>query len=422
MKLKPSIRVGQFLAIRDIKRSNPWTTLLIVFVMTLTFFNMLFLRGILKGIAQGVIDSYRKYYSGDLLIFPSIEKNTVYRTDTVISVISSLPTKQAVTIRYTGQALLEYNYQNRIRVSDLAENASGLLVGINPDSENSVTHLSEAIVAGSYLNVSDADEVLLGSNIIQKYSTVRGAANSVGTRILKTADVGDRIRIMVNGIHKEVTIKGVITTNNTTMDSRIYMVDTAANALFGNTSHNASEIALKISPGASATVAKAYILKNLGHPNDIVVQTFEEALPSGITSVFDTFGILSDLIGGIALIVGAITIFIVVFVNAVTRRKYIGILKGIGISAQAIELSYVLQAFFYAISGIISATILLIFLLIPFTAIHPFEFPIAKASLTIMSSEIVTRAFVLIITALFSGFVPAWLVTKQNTLDSILGR
>ena len=43
------------------------------------------------------------------------------------------------------------------------------------------------------------------------------------------------------------------------------------------------------------------------------------------------------------LVVASITIFIVIFINAITRRKFIGILQGIGISGEAIEIdaSYV---------------------------------------------------------------------------------
>ena len=47
-----SLSVGAFLAISDIKRSNPWTTTLIIFVMTLTFFNMLLLGGYLLGLPK----------------------------------------------------------------------------------------------------------------------------------------------------------------------------------------------------------------------------------------------------------------------------------------------------------------------------------------------------------------------------------
>lgn len=39
-KLEKDFTVGKFLAVRELKRNNPWSTALIIFVMSLTFFNM----------------------------------------------------------------------------------------------------------------------------------------------------------------------------------------------------------------------------------------------------------------------------------------------------------------------------------------------------------------------------------------------
>ena len=128
------------------------------------------------------------------------------------------------------------------------------------------------------------------------------------------------------------------------------------------------------------------------------------------------------MVGALALIVGAVTIFIVIFVNAITRRKFIGILKGIGITSRAIQISYVLQALFYALSGIIIGGIIIMTLLKPYIDLHPIDFPIAQGRLAITMSDIIIRGIILSITTIISGFVPAWLITRQNTLDSILGR
>ena len=61
----------------------------------------------------------------------------------------------------------------------------------------------------------------------------------------------------------------------------------------------------------------------------------------------------------------SITIFIVIFINAVTRRKYIGILKGIGVTSGAIEFAYILQSFVYAVVGSVLGIIIIYVLLVP---------------------------------------------------------
>ena len=414
--------VGLYLARREILRSNPWTTGLIVLVMMLTFFNMLLLGGILIGLAQAAVGSYQQYFSGDVLILPAGTKTEITRTVDIDTVARSLPTFKNISNRFGVPATLEYNWQRKIKPTDLSESASGVIVGIDPAREDRATHLSGSLAAGSFLSATDADEIVIGSNLINKYATARGEALALGGRILKTADVGSRVRLTVNGVTREVTIKGVITTNNLLVDSRIYMVDRVLRQFTGNSDLNATEIAVYLTLGASPEAAKQYLLKNLGDTNDLTIDTATDALPSSILTIFDTFNKLTDLVGGISLIVGAITIFIIIFVNAITRRKFIGILKGIGISPRAIEISYVIQALFYSTTGIVISSILIMGLIKPYFILHPLTFAIAPTSLDIRWSDVVTRAMVLTLTSFVSGLIPAYLVTKQNTLDAILGR
>jgi ABC-type antimicrobial peptide transport system permease subunit len=46
----------------------------------------------------------------------------------------------------------------------------------------------------------------------------------------------------------------------------------------------------------------------------------------------------------------------------------------------------------------------------------------APAVLSVSAEDVFTRGIALLMTAFISGFIPAWLITKQNTLDAILGR
>ena len=417
-----SLYVGWFLALRDIKRSNPWTTALIIFVMMLTFFNMLLLGGILIGVAEGLFASFRSNYSSDLLITPSKEKTVIEETHTVTQVAESIPGVQALTVRYTVPATIEYGYQTKIRDSDKSESISGTLTGINPEIENQVTGMSSKVVSGTYLTAEDQDAILVGGDLTVKYASSGPGAGALSDNVLKTADVGSRVRLTVNGLQREVLIKGIVSTGNTLMDNRIYMNDIQVINLTNRTSLNANEIAIKLEAEASPEDAKIFITDTMGNNQNILIKTFSEAIPSSSSSITTTFSLLSNIVGFIALIVGAITIFIVIYVNAITRRKYIGILKGIGISANAIKTSYVIQALFYAVSGILISSVLLLGYIVPYFDLHPLVLPLGKSSLAIDLAGIMSRAAILTVTAFISGFIPAWLVVKQNTLDAILGR
>ena len=65
-----NVKVGWYLAQRDIKRANKWTTGLIVLVMTFTFLNLVVVSGILVGLIQGSEDAQKKYAIGDVVISP----------------------------------------------------------------------------------------------------------------------------------------------------------------------------------------------------------------------------------------------------------------------------------------------------------------------------------------------------------------
>lgn len=418
-KDKAVFKVGWFLAVRDIKHSNFWTTALIVFVMSLTFLNMILIGGILLGLAQGMVNSFQQYYSGDLFITPATHKIEIETSSQVEAAINSLPSLVGYTKRETATAQLEYRYEYKTDVKDITESTGGLLVGIDPLKENQITNMASQIIAGTYLTSSSGDEILVGKNLFEQYSN---RPDNSTEKKLQTATVGSRIKLKVNNREKEVVIIGIVGTGNNTIDSRIFINKIIARELTNNQTVNATEIAVKLKPGADPKQAQAYLVSNLSRPNDVYIQTAAEAVPGSSADITKTFKLLGNLVGLIALIVGSITIFIVIFVNAITRRKYIGILKGIGIANEAIEISYIFQALFYAFSGVILGSWFILAWLKPYLDIHPLVLPIAEGRLAITNQDLIIRAIILIAAGLISGFIPSRLVTKQNTLDSILGR
>ncbi len=416
-KFVKDITVGTFLATRELKRNNPWSTALIIFVMSLTFFNMVLMGGILIGLADGMMNSFKTYYSSDVLVKPASKNISIPQSTMLESLIKSLPSYKALSKRYTIAAILENENIIKIKETEIGQRVSSTLVGINPSEEDVVTGLSTQIITGEYLNDYDTESILLGKGLLAEYSK----GSSTESR-LDGVVVGSRLKLIIGASNIEVTVKGVIDTGNTTVDNRIFILESTMRALINNQSLNVNEIALLLNQDSNSKDAKAYIVENFPYNTDIIVETAEETLPKAISDMKKTFSMLGNIVGIISLIVGAITIFIVIFVNAITRRKYIGIMKGIGISARAIEISYVIQSLFYALSGILFSSFIITWFLAPWFDLHPLKFPVTEGKLAITISGLIIRAIILISTAFISGYVPAKLVTKQNTLDAILGR
>ena len=122
------------------------------------------------------------------------------------------------------------------------------------------------------------------------------------------------------------------------------------------------------------------------------------------------------------MVVAAITIFIVIFINAITRRKFIGILKGIGISGEAIEISYIFQSLFYASIGSALGALVLYGVLVPVVAAHPIDFPFSDGILVAPIGSTAIRVALLVATTIVAGYLPSRMIVRKNTLDSILGR
>jgi ABC-type antimicrobial peptide transport system permease subunit len=150
--------------------------------------------------------------------------------------------------------------------------------------------------------------------------------------------------------------------------------------------------------------------------------TSEESQPQFLKDIGTTFDILGNFLGGIGIVVASVTVFIVIFVNAITRRKYIGILKAIGITSLAIEVSYMIQAVFYAFLGSAIGMLVLYTFFEPFFLKNPINFPFADGILYAPFLDSLVRLGVLVVASVISGFIPARIVVNQKTLDAILGR
>ncbi len=411
-----SVKIGIFLASKDLKRANKWTTLLIVIVMTLTFLNLIIVSGILIGILEGATDANKSRYTGDLLISTLQNKTYIDKSEYIRSLLENHPSVDKVSMRYQSSGVIEANYKNRTRLTDSVDSAAGLVFGIDPVKENEVTNLSKYIIEGEYLSPSDTDKILIGANLLYRYTPI----DSPGFYTIKDIKIGSRIRLIVSGTTREMTVKGIIKSKSD-IDQGVFINGRELKKIIGRDDNNVDAIAVRMKKDTDPLLLKADLV-NQSIDKYSKVQTWEEAQPKFLNDMRVTFSLLGDIIGSIGLAVASITIFIIIFVNAITRRRYIGILKGIGIHSSAIEISYIIQSLFYALCGIFLGSILIFFIIKPYFVIHPINFPFSDGILVATFIGTLVRGIILFTATLIAGYIPARIVVKQNTLDAILGR
>ena len=409
------IRVGFFLALRQILRSSIWVTSLIIFVMMATFLNLVVVSGILVGLIAGSSNDFRSHYSGDILIKPRKENLQISNSKNIVEIADSLPHVFNISTRYLTPVQLEANYKTLKKGNEARNLAPSILVGISPANEDSVTHLSEFVVEGEYLNENDTDAVLIGNSLLKKYS------DALSENTLENVEAGSKIRLIIGDSLHEVTVKGVIKIKVGDVSQRVFMNKNQMLQYSKQNRNDAGEIAMIIDPTIDPLHIKNDII-NSGISESADVQTWEEAQGKFFKDLSSTFTILGNVIGSIGLAVASVTIFIVIFINAISRKKYIGILKGIGVSGSAIRYSYVFQSIFYALVGSLLGLLILYGLLVPFFDKNPIDFPFSDGILAVTINGTAWRLGLLFVATLVAGFLPAQIVIKKNTLDSILGR
>lgn len=413
------MRVGFFIALRQVKRASIWTNILVVCVMILTFLNLVVVSGILVGLIEGAVRAVKTNYVGDLFISNLRQKTYIEKSQEIISTVENLPGVIAATGRYVEGGTVEADYKiAKQKPTDKRDEVPTSIAGIDPIAEEKTTKLSRLIVEGSYLEPGDYDQVLLGGLLLSKYLDF----DSPSFPVLKNVEVGDKVRVTINGNQREVWVKGILRSKVDEIDRRVFFTDSQFRGLIGRNDHNVDEIAVLIDPLLTSSEEVKSVLLKGGFDQFALIQTQDEAEPKFIKDMKETFDTLGKVISSIGLIVACITIFIVIFINAVTRRKFIGIMKGIGIYSSSIEWAYVFQAMFYAILGVTIGAAIVFGVLKPYFDAYPIQFPFSDGILVATPMGTITRMIILLAATLVSGYIPVKLITRQNTLDAILNR
>lgn len=412
-----SLRIGFLLGFRQIQRANFWTTTLIIFVMMLTFLNLIAVSGILVGLIAGAEVAVREKSLGDIIVTARDDEDRILETATFVRELEAFPEVFAYSVRYEAGGVLEANYKERRDLQGERDIANIRVTGINPVNEEQMTNLSSELVDGEYLDPDQEGYILLGALYTEEY------AENFGDIFETVSGVGpgDTVRLSSGNVSKEFIIKGIVQSKVDEVSLNSYIPDREFRRLFNRIDRNADQIVIRLNePQANAEVKAAMVASGLDEFAKI--QTYEEGVPKFLTDIKNTFDVLGTFIGSIGIIVASITIFIIIFINALSRRAQIGILKGIGIDRVAIEVAYVLQAAFYAIAGSAIGVIVTYGFLVGYFQANPINFPFSDGILVAEPIGTAYRFVTLFIITLFAGFIPAWLIVKQNTLNSILGR
>jgi putative ABC transport system permease protein len=416
--LRRILRVALFIATKSIQRGSITVKLVTVFILVLTLLNLTVIGGLLNGITEDVGDNMRKSFVGDIFIEPLSGYEYIQNERDLLPYF-----RENAVAGYSARLLkgvtLEYDYKN-VSGNKKPPHVGTTLVGIDPDAEAATTTLPEKVIAGRFLESTDRDAIVLGSALVDGYVTsTAGTADTLGHVL-----IGDQVRARFSdGATFEYTVVGITNTKAASVDQRSFVNYKRLAQISGFPDTRYSEIAIRTIDRISASSLVTYLRDadaQMGYKNDI--KEAKEAMPQAINDLQKAFALISTIVGATAILVGLVTVFVIIFINASSRRRHLGILKAQGIEPSSLILSYVFQILFYTIIGIVIGTAILFFVLQGYFEQHPISLPMADGKLLLGFDYIALRITILMVSSLISGFIPAWFIIRQNTLDSILGR
>jgi len=397
-----SLKVAVFLTIKSIARGNVRVLVLTILMLILVYLNLLFTPALLDGAVETVNDKTINTMSGDVVVQPAGEVPVIGNVSELVSQIESLNGVSAACARNSLGADISYE----------GERATTVVYAIDPEQDQKVFRISQNIIEGSYLAPEDTDQILLGVQIAGNDRKDLALYSSS----LKSVHAGDRVSVSyVGGVQKQYTVKGIFYTELTQGDLRAYISEKESLAMNPLMKDKASFIHVKTKDNVKL---ESVIEEIKGIRPGLKFQTWED-YGGFLRSMTDSFKQIIVILRANALIVAAITIFIVTYVDLVNKRRQIGIQRAIGITGAAIVLSYILRAIVYAIVGILAAALIFKYIVVPVEAQYPFHFPFGDVFLPVNIRYLTTSALILCGVTAISAFIPAFRMIRTKIIDAI---
>lgn len=410
MGLFSDLTIALFVARKTISKGSKSTATLLVFILALAFFNLLFITGFLNGFSDGILKSMIDSSTSHIIISPEeypVRKSYIVNQTSLRKQIETIPGVIATTRHYIVSGSVGYDKGD----SGVLQFVAAPIVGVNQLDEKKVISIRDHMVSGTFPDELKDDEVVLGSNLAGGYEAIL-PVDLGGVR------AGDKVHIKyTNGIDKIYTVRGVFNVAIGFSSNNAFISDKEAERIL-TTYDQASEIMVRVD--LQTHTVDEYVERIKLIAPTLKTESYVNRL-AAIGILVKAFDSIALIVSFISIVVGAATVFVMVYINAQSKQKQIGILKAIGIRERIIELSYVIQSLFYSMLGIIFGSLFLYFIVMPFLQSHPIQMPFGSAYLVLTIKDFVISVILMLLSSLVAGYTPARMVSKRDILKVIWG-
>lgn len=377
-----------------IVRGRKWTLALTTLLVAVAFINLAFTSSLLTGITHAIEHQVKSLMVGEIYLDAKEPGKFIANADEKVAAI-----KRIDGVRMADKVL---SFDTLLVSGDAYTRAAVNVV--DPKTFGETLDIEEHIGSGAFLK--NDDEIVLGSRLL-----VRTA--------LDGAKVGDTISMKINGKDIKVKVGGISNTKYIYADDAAYISRALWQKISGEANSTAATmIIVRAANGKDDEIKKA--LENLKY-TDVRIHDWRDAA-SYMDTISGSFISLDAIMLLVGIIIAAVTIFIVIYVDIINKRRQIGIQRAIGVKPRVIVFSYILLSLFYAVCGVAAGLAIFFGGLVPFFLAHPFRLPIADVTLYVSAPQLVFRAEIVLVVAIISGAIPAVMASRMKMLDAILGR
>jgi putative ABC transport system permease protein len=396
---KNEIYTAFFIAKKNLIK-NKGILIFTILIISLGFISSTIIYGVLKDTGYDMQENFIETTIGHIVLEPYSVGQKIQNADNILKKTRELPNVVGVAKISKKNARIYDRNNNHIDTE---------IYIVNPNSFADISVVDDIIWDGSWLSRGEKDKIVIGCVNIKNCNEIK-AFNTLDV------NVGGKTKVVFSGYGEfELFLKGIYNHNFIQTEFISYINEDTAKELFPDYDSNTADlIVIRLSDRkhTEKVVNELYVM-NL----QTKISDWKEK-SSMHSSIIDSFMIIGDLSFIIGVIISAISIYVILYINILNKKTQIGIIKAIGIKSKVIALSYIILSLFLGIVGALLG-VLLTMLMTQIFNLYPIKTGVGALVPQISIVMYVVVALAIVVASVISGYIVSKRITKQNIIGAI---
>lgn len=380
------------LAWRDVIEDRRISTIVVI-MLSFAFLNLVFFPAFIDGLSHTFTEGLIEGQTGHLAI--EADEGRLEKPDSLVEQVERMENVEEVEKVLEKRVVAEYS----------SENTSVVIRGSTAHDFKGYT---SKLKSGEFLK-ENSGEVVVGRFLTEdkSFSSVDGIG----------IDQGRVLTLYGEDFREDYRVRGIIGTKGGIggFSEQIYLTyDEAAKLL--NT-EDADMIKIILDDRNKAEEFKNN-LQELNTRGEIKTWREQSSLADAINA---TFAIVINVLSAVGLIVALAAIGVVIFINTSKRIREMGIIRAIGAQKTRVIQIFVLEAFIFGLAGILIGNILTLSINAYLTS-NPIASPVGPITTKISAELLATRSIWMLTASIIAGFIPAYLTSQTEIVETIENR